>query len=581
MDTAVTASDTAIYNRLQRAASSRRLTKRLFSMLTRTPNITITDFDNETSIDRQFTPYEGKIIRDIRVIVLPPFGYDVRQFDSIPDIKGFRKMGNNSHINTRNWVLRNNLLFRKGQTIDPLIMAETESYLRNIAYFNNVHIAIDSISTTEANVTVSVRDNWSIGGYVRNVSTKIDVEVFDRNFIGLGNNFSLRGIFNAETDRKFGGGVEYKYHNLLRTFVNIDALYVDDILSKHRMASLERPLQKNLNVFGQINHSIFETHLSQTVWDSISPTYEEEFSASFGYAFNPTKNDNTFVLSTRIFGRNPLYRNVMKPDNPDSFQFVRNTMALVQLSLFRQRYFRTRMVNSFGKLENFAYGYNVSTQFGYSEWTQLNRRGLYGSFKVAANKLYRTGSIYFEGAVSSFVNRKQPFEGVLKLKLDMFSSLYSIGNQSFRHFLSVDYAKRLDYIPGFRNYNISFEQLASMKFRGRTDFAATEKLMFTTEGNFFTSLNVLGFRFLFCTFANFGWVTDYNKTLLNRNNIYWGVGFGVRIRNDLLVFRTMELKIGYYPRMNQKGFDNFVNFGSSIPNVSPNFTPKYPEEIAL
>jgi hypothetical protein len=33
--------------------------------------------------------------------------------------------------------------------------------------------------------------------------------------------------------------------------------------------------------------------------------------------------------------------------------------------------------------------------------------------------------------------------------------------------------------------------------------------------------------------------------------------------------------------MNQHGFNDFVNFSSSIPNVSPNFTPRYPEEIAL
>jgi hypothetical protein len=256
-------------------------------------------------------------------------------------------------------------------------------------------------------------------------------------------------------------------------------------------------------------------------------------------------------------------------------------MALVQLSLFKQRYFRTHMVNSFGKPENFAYGYNISAQFGYSEWSQLSKKGIYTSLKVAANRLSHVGSLYFEGAISSFFNNKKPFEGVLKLKLDMFSSLYSIGNQSYRHFLNIDYAKRLDYIHGFRNYNLSFEKLASMKFGERTDFMATEKLMFKTEGDLFTSLNVLGFRFLFCAFADFGWVTEYNKTLLNRHNIYWGAGLGVRIRNDLLVFRTMELKIGYYHRMNQQRFNDFVNFGSSIPNVSPNFTPKYPEEIAL
>jgi hypothetical protein len=580
-DTAVTASDTVAYNRIWQVMSSKKITKRMFSLLTRKPNISTTVVDNETSVDEQFIPYEGMIIKDVRVVVLSPFGHDVRKFDSTPDIKGLRRAGNNAHANTRSWALKNNLLFRKGQAIDPLIMAETESFIRNIGYVNDVYIQVDSVSATEANVTVAVQDNWSIGAYVRNVSTKVDVEIFDRNFVGLGNNLSLRGIFNTKTDHKFGGGVSYKYPNLLKTFINIDASYVNDILSTYKTASLERPLQKNLNIFGQISHNLRQINLSQTVWDSISPTCNEEISASMGYAFNPDENDNTFVVATRFFDKNPLYKDVDKPDNPDGLQYIANRMALVQLSLFRQRYFHTRMVNSFGKTENFAYGYNVSAQLGYSEWRQSSKQGIYTSLKIAANKLYHVGSVYVEGAVSSFFDKHQPFEGLLKLKLDMFSQLYSIGNQSYRHFLTVDYAKRLDYIPGFRNYNISFDNISSMKFRNQTTFTATEKLMFKTEGNLFTSLNVLGFRLLFYSFADFGWVADHGKNLLNKNNIYWGAGLGIRVRNDLLVFRTLELKVGYYPKMNQHGFNQFTNFGSSAPNVSPNFTPKYPEEIEM
>jgi hypothetical protein len=583
-DTTVTASDTLAYNKIQQAMSNRKVTKRMFSLLTRKPNTGTKIIDNDVSVDWQFIPYEGKIINDIRVVVLPPFGYDIRKFDSTPDLRNFRKVGNKSHVNTRSWVLENNLLFRKGQEIDPLIMAETEAFIRNIGYINDVYIRVDSISSTDANVTVVVRDNWSIGTYIHNVSTKatkVDIEVFDRNFIGLGNNFSLRGICNVETDRKFGGGIGYKYPNLLKTFVNIDASYTDDIVSAYWTASIERPLQKNLNTFGQITHNVRRTNLSHTVWDSISPTLNEEFSTSIGHAFNPTINDNTFVVSARILDRNPLYKGVKKPDNPEYFQYVGNTMALIQLSLYRQRHFRTHMVNSFGKPENFAYGYNVSMQFGYSEWAQHSKSGIYSSFKVAANKLYRAGSVYFEGVISSFFDKKKPFEGVLKLKLDMFSPLFNIGDQSYRHFLNIDYAKRLKYIPGFRNYNISFEQLASMKFQNQTNFTATEKLMLKTEGNLFTSLNVFGFRLLFYSFVDFGWVTNYNTSLFNRNNIYWGAGLGIRVRNDLLVFRTLELKVGYYPKMNQHGFNNFVHFGSSIPNVSPNFMPGYPEEIKL
>ncbi|MDR2026884.1 MAG: hypothetical protein LBQ01_04905, partial [Prevotellaceae bacterium] len=579
LDTAVTSSDTAAYNRIRQAMSNKKVTERIFSLLTRKPHIEPAAVNQNPSVDEQFAPYEGKIINDIKIVVLPPFGYDVKRSDSIPSVNRLGRAGNNTHANTRKWVLRNSLLFKKGQKTDPLLIAETESFIRNLGYVNDVHIRIDSISGDEVNITVAVQDNWSVGAYVRNVSTKVDVEVFDRNLSGLGNNFGLRGILNTKLDRKFGGGLEYRYPNLMRTFINIDAAYLDDIVSVNRNFSIERPLQKNLHIFGQTEVDIKEINLSQAVWDSISPTYSKDVSASLGYAFSPTGNDNTFVVAARFSDRNPRYKNVDRPDNPEIIQHIKNRMVLLQLSLFKQRYFHTRMVNSFGKTENFAYGYNASAQFGYSEWPQFDKRGCYASFRIAANKQGRTGSVYFEGSLSSFFDGGKPFEGVLKLKLDMFSSLYRIGNQNYRHFLNIDYSRRLNHIHGFRNYNLTLNELTSMKFRNAATLTAIEKLMFKTEGNVFSSLNIMGFRLLFYSFADFGWIADYNKTLLNRDNIYWGAGLGIRIRNDLLVFRTVELKIGYYPKVRQRGFNNFVNFGSSVPNVSPNFTPKYPEEI--
>jgi hypothetical protein len=581
LDTTVTRSDTNTYNRIRQIMETKKITKKIFSLLTRNPNTKSTSANHTSSVDNQFNPYEGKTINNIEVIVLPPFGYDVKKFDSVQEMKWLIKTGNKAHVNTRTWVVKNSLLFKKGQKINPLIIAETESFIRHIEYINDVHIQIDSTPHNGANIRVIAQDNWSIGAYIRNLSTETDIEIFDRNLTGLGNNFGIRGIFNTKLNRKFGGGLEYRYPNILKTFINIHASYLDNIVSTSQTFSIERPLQKNLNLFGQISHTINETNLSQTVWDSISPTCNEEFSTSLGYAFNPAKNDNTFVIAARFLYRNPLYRKVAVPDNPDNYQHIKNLMTIVQLSLFRQRHFRMRMVNSFGKLENLAYGYNVSTQFGYSEWTQFSKRGFYSSFKISANKQSQYGSIYFEGALSSFIYKHRPFEGVLKLKLNMFSSLYRIGNQNYRHFLDINYTKRLDYIPGFRNYNLTSNEMGSLKFRHDKILTANEKLMFNTEGNIFSSLNVMGFRFLFYAFADFGWVADYDKTLLNVNNIYWGAGLGIRIRNDLLVFRTIELKIGYYPKMNQRGFDSFMNFVTSVPNVSPNFMPKYPEEIAL
>jgi hemolysin activation/secretion protein len=59
-------------------------------------------------------------------------------------------------------------------------------------------------------------------------------------------------------------------------------------------------------------------------------------------------------------------------------------------------------------------------------------------------------------------------------------------------------------------------------------------------------LNVYGFRFAFFGFADFSFLSGTNQTLENGNGLS-SIGLGVRIRNDNLVFKTFQLRFGYFP----------------------------------
>ena len=569
-DTVSEQKDIETYNRMHKAMSGRKLSKRLFSMLTTRPRIEPPA--EEHSIDQQFMPFKNKIISNISVKVLSPFGYNVRS-DSLGKINIFEKIGNSFHSNTRNWVLRNNLLFKKGEQIDPVVIAETESILRALDYVNDVFISIDSLPDNSAEIKIYVKDNFSTGVYPRNVSTVVDMEIFDNNLFGLGNNVGLRGIYDMQLGGATGYGASYRYTNFLRTFVSINASYVDDIASRNQNYAIERPLQQSLNFFGQTSYRKMERNPQPIQYDSLSLTGDMEFSISSGYAFNRLSDKNIFVVSARCFDRKPQYGN----NNYPAHQFVENTMGIMQLALFRQRYFRDRLINSFGKPENFAYGYNVSMQIGYSKWRQFSKEGLYLSARTAFNKRLDAGSFYFEGALSSFLYAGKTFEGLLQLRMKAFSRLYVAPRNLYRFFLNIDYTKRLNPVQGLGSY-LTPSEFASMSLRN-TDYAAVERLMLQTEADMFSSLNILGFRFLFYTFGDLGWLAEDGQTLLNRNNIFCGIGLGIRIRNDLLVLRTIELKCGYYPQINQRGFNDYVHFRSSIPNKSPSFIPRYPERL--
>ena len=573
------------YKKLEQRASKRKLAGQLFSLIVNMP-APPSDNKEPEAIHEEYLAYEGRIISDIKVAVLPPFGSDIGNPDSANLAGWLENSANRLHIPTKHYVIKDKLLFRKGERINPLNIAEAEVFLRNTGFINDARIRIDSIpDTDEATVTVIVRDVWSIGFEIDNLSThKVGVSIFDKNFVGAGNNAYLRGIFSTQSSKSLGYGFGYRHYNLRRSFVNLGGFYHDEIISRAFELSAERPLRTKLTFFGQIAYSGNITDLNYAVWDSVSPTRTGAFSASVGYAFDPVdkRADGRLVIAARYIDKNTEYHGVnYSLDSMMMYQHLAHQMILMQLSLYRQKYYRDYLINAFGTTENIAYGYNVSWQAGYDRRPHFDRHGLYLSLKASAARQFDFGNLFVQGAVSSYFDRKSAYDGVLNLQLRYFSPLASLGRSRFRFLLNFNYAKGLNPVPGFRRY-LYFSQMSTMDTRQFNASAfGTERLMFNIENNMFAPWNLAGFRIMLFSFLDAGWISNQNIPLIHSRNLYWGAGTGVRIRNDLLVFRTLEIKLGWYPQLNQGGFDNFIKFASSTPRISADFTPQYPEEIPL
>ena len=62
----------------------------------------------------------GKIIRNIIIETLDPFGQSVTNETKKPR-NGFERFGNSIHLKTKNFTIRNLLLFRKNGICDSLL----------------------------------------------------------------------------------------------------------------------------------------------------------------------------------------------------------------------------------------------------------------------------------------------------------------------------------------------------------------------------------------------------------------------------------------------------------------------------
>jgi hypothetical protein len=98
------------------------------------------------------------------------------------------------------------------------------------------------------------------------------------------------------------------------------------------------------------------------------------------------------------------------------------------------------------------------------------------------------------------------------------------------------------------------------------------------ESVLFSPANYFGFRFAFFAFADIGCLFGTNENIGN-NDIVSSVGLGIRIRNDNLVFNTLQIRLGYFPNL---PLDSKVNYflisGEQLLHPS-NFDPGPPSVL--
>jgi hypothetical protein len=152
-------------------------------------------------VQKPYSSFEGKIIRNIKITTLDPFGYSIG--DTIVASQGLLSTtGNRLHIKTRQSVIRNLLLIHENQIFDSLLVKESERLVRTGKHITDVSFFVEETSDNSDSVDIFIRelDKWSIipGGTFN--AGRIAISLRDDNFLGLGHEFQneLRGISQRE-----------------------------------------------------------------------------------------------------------------------------------------------------------------------------------------------------------------------------------------------------------------------------------------------------------------------------------------------------------------------------------------------
>jgi len=124
-----------IYHRLDELSNKKKVYRFIYKKVFRIPQSQ--QQQSEQCDDESCDIYRNRIIRDIQVITLEPFGYTV--YDTTRHQHNFvQKAGNILHQRSTHLTIKNQLLIKKNTPLDPLKVKESERIIRQSIYVKDV-----------------------------------------------------------------------------------------------------------------------------------------------------------------------------------------------------------------------------------------------------------------------------------------------------------------------------------------------------------------------------------------------------------------------------------------------------------
>ena len=550
-----------VYKQIEEYSSRHQFTKAIHGLLIKpvTSSAVVAPAVTSNQISEPYVRYEGKIIRNINIATLDPFGFLLTDTNAKPR-SYLEKSGNALHIKTLNKVIRNRLLFRENDMFDSLLVKESERLVRSQSYIHDVVVTAVPAGENSDSVDVFIRasDLWSIipDGALSNES--LTFKLTDKNLGGLGHNVS-GSYWQNYLDGKNAFSAYYNVPNIKNSYVSVRLGYaVDENRNYVKGLNIERPF------FSPVARWAAGAYVSQqklTGWIHKNDTtrlllqsrynVHDYWAAAAWQIFkgrSVTDRTTKLIFSGRVYSIKYLEKPVEQPDIMEYFS--NEQFFLSGLGISSRKYVKQSYIFRFGTTEDVPVGIAYGITVGYQ--IKNNDRWYWGLNHSWGN-FFKLGYFGTHFEYGTFINASYRTEGVLKVSINYFSGLFSIGNWKFRQFA------RPELTMGFRR--ASYDILTINDGYGLNGFnssvlSGTTRLLFVIQTQSYAPWNVFGFRFgPFLNFA-FGMLGSENSGF-SHSRMYPQIGMGVLIRNDFLVVKNVQLSFAFYPSIPGNGNNVF------------------------
>ncbi|NLI24424.1 MAG: hypothetical protein GX419_06955 [Bacteroidales bacterium] len=532
-----------------------------------------------------YQEYEGRIVRNIQFKKLEIFGPTVTDTSAVPQ-NWIERGINRMHFYTSDRVLMNHMLIQPGAEVKADVIADNERLLREIPSVEDARIYLRPVGTDSVDVFVVTKDVLAKAFSLElSDAQKGKLRVWDQNFLGTG--YELDHILCWDPDHAPVVGYEglLRVKNIMGSFADARLNYVTGYRENLWNLNISRDFYTSgVRYAGGMEWT--QGSILQTAWihDSLVwpvPIGRKTYSMWAGRAFPVqtqnwfTRNRNNIVLAGSL-SRDAFYE---RPDEvaPNVlYPYQNKTLLMGSLSFSAQDFYRTNLVYSFGRTEDIPFG-SLLNILGGVEWNEYYTR-LYSGFSFSKGYYVgRLAYVYTKLELGGFLHQGQLEQGIFRYDINAFTNLIVFNCFYFRHFF------KLNYTLGINRFDDEFLYIREPE--GLTGFdnrlvRGKKRLMLKGESVLFTPWYVLGFRPAFYGFLDAGWIGDEAQFVLY-DPFYAGTGFGIRIRNERLVFDTFQAGMIFYPEKLPGMNSAMFVFGTMARLRFPNFFVRKPDIISF
>lgn len=544
----------AVYKSIQTFAKKNKFTKLVHRLVFRPVRLKV---DKKKALSKSPQNHEGKIIRRINIITLDPFGFS--EIDSSRKPRNWaEREGNRLHIKTNRLAIRNLLLIRRNRPLDSLLMKESERLIRTQRYVSRANITseLSKNSNDSVDVTVRVLDTWSIIPKGSISSSRYNIDLNERNFMGSGHEFDNK-FKKRFSDGKSAYSLAYTIPNIKNTFIKTTARYFIDLDEYYgKSINIERPFYSPLTKWA--GGVYFDQQFRQDTMQNSNLVYaKQNFKYNsqdywVGKAFKlfkgNTESDRTtnLIVSGRFLNVEYIERPTIEYDSIDFFSSEK--FILLGIGFNSRKFIEDRYIFKNGIIEDVPIGKIYGITGGYQWKNNIGR--YYAGAQASFGNYYKYGFLSANFEVGTYFDKGKTTQSALSVQANYFTNLIDLGRWKLRQFIKPQFLLGLD-----RAKSIG-DQLTINENNGINGFRSaqygTQKLMLTLQTQAYAPWDLWGFRLN--PYFNYSIAMLGNEERgLRDSKAYSKIGVGFIINNDFLVFSSFQISLSYYPSIPDSG----------------------------